>query len=158
MNKKENTRQMGMGVGYVSVMLIFAVICLTIFAVLSLKASLSNESFNERSGDFLQHYYAADTAAKETLSKLNDCAFEARSSGLFDEAFEEAAQEVEGVTLKRTPAGFSVSYSAAINERQTLAVTVVFDNNGQYTIEQWQSQDVSQMDDNSHLGVWDGSF
>ncbi len=158
MNKKGHTRRVGAGVGYVSVMLIFAVICLTIFAVLSLKAALSNESFNERSGDFLKQYYAADSLAKETLSRLNDCAHEAQSSELFEESFEEAVQSVEGVTLKRTPAGLSASYSAAINERQILSVTVVFNNEGKYTIEQWQSQDVLQEDSGSHLGVWDGSF
>lgn len=158
MNKNKHTKKIGVGVGYVSVMLIFAVICLTIFAVLSLKAAISDNSFNERSGEFLKQYYAADTAAKETLSKLHDCAFEAKSSELFEETFEEIAQGIEGVSLKQTPVGFSASYSAAINERQILAVTVLFDNNGNYTIEQWQSQDVPQEDNDSHLGVWNGSF
>ena len=72
MNKSEKSRSTGMGVGYVSVMLIFAVICLTIFAVLSFKAALSNKTLNERSGDFLKQYYLADTAAKETLAEIND--------------------------------------------------------------------------------------
>lgn len=157
MRKRQGSQGVGMGVGYVSVMLIFAVICLTIFAVLSFKAANSTDKFNERSGEFLRQYYAADTAAKETLSKLNDCAFNARAGLFFEEAFEEYASEVEGVSLKQTADGFSASYYVAINERQELAVSVMFDNNG-YTIERWQSRSIFEENSGSHLGVWDGKF
>lgn len=158
MRKKGEAQGVGMGVGYVSVMLIFAIICLTIFAVLSFKAALSTDSFNERSGEFLKQYYTADTSAKETLSKLNDCAFEAKNSEFFEEEFEENAKKIDGVSVKRVQSGFSASYSVSINERQMLAVNVVFDANGKYTIMQWQSQNVFEENSNSHLNVWDGSF
>ena len=58
MNKKDRLNTSGLGVGYVSVMIIFAVICLTIFAVLSFSAASSSDGFNERSGDYLKQYYA----------------------------------------------------------------------------------------------------
>lgn len=157
MRKRQGSQGVGMGVGYVSVMLIFAVICLTIFAVLSFKAANSTDKFNERSGEFLREYYAADTVAKETLSKLNDCAFNARAGLFFEEEFEEYASEVEGVSLKQTADGFSASYTVVINERQELAVSVLFDNSG-YTIERWQSRSIYEENSGSHLGVWDGTF
>lgn len=157
MRKRQGSQGVGMGVGYVSVMLIFAVICLTIFAVLSFKAANSTDKFNERSGEFLRQYYAADAAAKETLSKLNDCAFSARAGQFFEEEFEEYASEVEGVSLKQTADGFSASYSIVINDRQELAVSVMFDNSG-YTIERWQSRSIFEENSGSHLNVWDGTF
>ena len=158
MRKTENSRKIAMGVGYVSVMLIFAVICLTIFAVLSFKAAISTDSFNERSGDFLKQYYAADSKAKETLSKLNDCMLEAQSSMFFDEAFQESAGAVEGVTVSNAPQGFAASYTVPINDRQELAVNILFDNNGKYTIDQWQSRELSVETSEPNLGVWDGTF
>lgn len=157
MRKRQGSQGVGMGVGYVSVMLIFAVICLTIFAVLSFKAANSTDKFNERSGEFLRQYYAADTAAKETLSKLNDCAFNARAGQFFEEEFEEYASEVEGVSLKQTADGLSASYSVAINDRQELSVSVMFNNIG-YSIERWQSRSIFEENSGSHLGVWDGKF
>ena len=158
MRKTENSRKIAMGVGYVSVMLIFAVICLTIFAVLSFKAAISTDTFNERSGDFLKQYYAADSQAKETLSKLNDCMLEARGSMFFDEDFQEGAKAIEGVTVSQTPQGFAAKYIVPINDRQELAVSILFDNNGKYKIEQWQSRDMSVETSDPHLGVWDGTF
>ena len=158
MSKKEDSQKVGMGVGYVSVMLIFAVICLTIFAVLSFKAAISTDSFNERSGEFMRQYYAADTSAKKTLSMLNDCAFKAKSSGFFEEEFTESAQNIEGVSVRPTQSGLSVSYSVAINEGQELLVNIVFDQNGEYSIEQWKSSNIYEENSDSHLGVWDGTF
>lgn len=158
MRKNDNSRKIAMGVGYVSVMLIFAVICLTIFAVLSFKAAISTDSFNDRSGDFLRQYYAADAKAKETLSKLNDSMLEARGSMFFEEEFQESVKELDGVSVKQSPDGFAASYVVPINDRQELAVDILFDNDGKYLIEQWQSRDVYVEESGSHLGVWDGNF
>lgn len=158
MRNKDN-RNIGVGVGYVSVMLIFAVISLTIFAVLSFKSAMSSDSFNERSGEFLQQYYAADTAAKEKLSQLHNCALKAKESVVFEDAFEELAEDVGGVKLRRSLNGYVVSYSIPINERQELAVKINFDENGKYTIEQWRSDAVNEdTTSDSHLNVWDGTF
>ena len=158
MSKKNEAQNVGMGVGYVSVMLIFAVICLTIFAVLSFKAAISTDSFNERSGEFMRQYYAADTAAKETLSKLNDCAFEAKKSGFFEDLFMENAQKIEGVTVKQNQKGYSASYTVSINDRQELLVNIIFNENGEYEITQWKRRNVPEENSDSHLGVWDGTF
>ena len=157
MNNKESSQKVGMGVGYVSVMLIFAIICLTIFAVLSFKAAISTDSFNDRSGEFMRQYYAADTSAKKTLSELNDCAFNAKSSGFFEDAFTESAQNIEGVSVRPTARGLLVGYSVAINEHQELSVSIVFNESGKYSIEQWQSRNVYNENSDQHLGVWDGS-
>ena len=139
MRNKDTSQKVGMGVGYVSVMLVFAVICLTIFAVLSFKAAISTDSFNDRSGEFMRQYYAADSSAKRILSQLNDCAFRAKESGFFEEAFMSGAQSIEGISVRPMQSGLSVSYSVAINEQQKLLVNVVFDFNGEYRIEQWKS-------------------
>lgn len=157
-SKKETSQRVGMGVGYVSVMLVFAVICLTIFAVLSFKAALSNDLFNERSGEFLKQYYAADASAKKLLSKINDCAFEAKGSPFFEDEFEEIIGDIDGVDTKRSLDGVSVSYSIKINERQNLAVELLFDDEGRYTINRWQSQTANWEDSGSHINVWDGRF
>ncbi|MDE6732057.1 MAG: hypothetical protein K2J77_04190 [Oscillospiraceae bacterium] len=76
----------------------------------------------------------------------------------FEEEFEEAVKQLDGVSVKQSPDGFSASYTVPINDRQVLAVDIRFDNDGKYTIEQWQSRDVGFDDTESHLGVWDGTF
>lgn len=157
MDKKNKLH--GMGVGYVSVMLIFAVICLTVFAVMSFRAASANDGFNVRSGDYLKEYYAADSAAKSRLAELDGIAKSAAESGFFEEEFEAAAETIEGVTLTRIANGYSANWAVKINDRQELAVSVEFTSDGGCEITRWQSRTVSTEDSSdSHLGVWDGSF
>ena len=159
MNKSEKSRSAGMGVGYVSVMLIFAVICLTIFAVLSFKAALSNKTLNERSGEFLKQYYLADTAAKETLAEINDRAGEVKGSPFFEEEFIDALGEIDGVSAESKNGGVAVSFTSPINERQEIAAELLFPSDGNYTVNKWQSCTMGDWDNtNSDIHVWDGTF
>lgn len=159
MDKKNKINSTGMGVGYVSVMLIFAVICLTVFAVMSFRAASANDGFNVRSGDYLKEYYAADSAAKSRLAELDGIAKSAAESGFFEEEFEAAAETIEGVTLTRIANGYSANWAVKINDRQELAISVEFTSGGGCEITRWQSRTVSTEDSSdSHLGVWDGSF
>ena len=103
----DNTEKKGrsggtVGVGYISIMLIFTVICLTIFAVLSFQAVYSSDKMTNRSDGFTQQYYTADTEAKKTLSRLDGMAAEALDGFSFEEGFIEAVSGVEGVSV---PAG-----------------------------------------------------
>ena len=91
----DNTEKKGrsggtVGVGYISIMLIFTVICLTIFAVLSFQAVYSSDKMTNRSDGFTQQYYTADTEAKKTLSRLDGLAAEALDGFSFEEGFIEA--------------------------------------------------------------------
>lgn len=146
------------GVGYISIMLIFTVICLTIFAVLSFQAAYSNNRLSVRSGEFTQQYYTADAAAKKTLSQLDLLAAQAADSFSFEESFIEGAEDLSGVNLTRVPEGIQADYSLEINDRQSLSVSVLFyrtvtDN--RYKIISWQSTSEEISGDN-HQSVWDG--
>lgn len=164
MDKKTGFRRTGLGVGYVSVMIIFAIICLTIFAVFSIKAASSNDAFNERSGGFLKQYYAADSEAKLILARLDECAYNARlanpdknaENAVFVGAFELSANGIEGVVVSSAEGGCAADYSVKINDRQELAVEVVFYAGGGFEITRWQSVTVSGGGDDSHINVWDG--
>lgn len=159
MNKRDRLNTSGLGVGYVSVMIIFAVICLTIFAVLSFSAASSSDGFNKRSGDFLKQYYAADSAAKSKLAQLDGLAKSAAETGFFEDEFEAAVSEqVEGASLSRIADGFSVAWTEKINDRQELSVEVDFTSSGDCEITRWQTGTLSEDSSDSHLGVWDGSF
>ncbi|MDE7363131.1 MAG: hypothetical protein K2N38_14505 [Oscillospiraceae bacterium] len=157
MNRREKVGGTGLGVGYVTVMMIFAVICMTIFAVLSYSAASSDSAFNKRGGEYLKQYYAADSTAKEKLAMLDAIAKSAADSGFFED-FESAAAEVSGVKVSRVRDGFSANWTVKINDRQELAATVEFTADGGCEITNWQSRTISQDDSGEHLNVWDGSF
>lgn len=150
----------GLGVGYVSLMILFAVICLTVLAVLSLQAAGSNEILNDKSTDFSREYYAADSSAKRTLMQLDGAAYEAAQSGFFDDAFPYLCEDIEGVEYRKVPEGYSVSWSEPLNSRLSLSVTAVFMSSPvseRYRIETWKTVSADTVSEEDDLGVWDGT-
>lgn len=146
------------GVGYVSVILIFTVICLTIFAVLSFQAVYSGDRVSVRSDVFTQQYYKADLKAKKTLSRLDGIAAESLESFSFTEEFIGAVSEIDGVNAAIAAEGVRVEFSQEINERQTLAVSVLFysaPEEERFKIEKWKNTE-AEFSRESHPSVWDG--
>lgn len=156
MNKRSGFRGSGMGVGYVSVMVIFVTVCLTLFAVLSLRAASSNDAFNERSGEYLKLYYSADSKANRILAELDSAAKSAAESGLFEDQFE--MTDIDGVDIRRVRGGCEASFSVKIDERRELLAEVVFLSDGSYKINRWQSSTAAVYPDSSNESLWDGTF
>lgn len=147
----------GIGTGYVTIMLIFAIICLTIFAVLSFQAAYADERLSERTQEYTRQYYAADASAKELLAALDEIANEARESGFFAEYF--AGECADIAEMYDALGGVRAEYSCKINERQSISVSVFFYENMDkgFEIERWQTISTGE-DSDGTLGVWDGTF
>ncbi len=158
MDKRNKQGFKGIGIGYVSIMMVFAVICLTILAVLSFQAADSSNILTERNSQFTHEYYVADTKAKEILMQLDNAALEASDSGFFDDTFTELAQSIEGVSVSPTAGGFSARYSVQLNERLSLSVNVRFSDllSNRFEILEWKT--ISADSNSSGLNVWDGEF
>ena len=156
MNERKGFRSSGMGVGYVSVMVIFVTVCLTLFAVLSLHAAGSDDAFNERSGEYLKQYYAADAQAQDVLAKLHSAAKSAAEGDFFEDSFEMSAEEL-GVSVFPAAQGCKASYTVKINDRQELRCELIFYRDGKFEKTLWQSVSTGSVED-SPLNVWDGSF
>lgn len=159
MNRKKRFFGSTVGVGYISIMLIFTVICLTILAVLSFQAVYSNDRVSSRSERFTQEYYDADSAARYTLAQLDLTALRAAEGFSFEEGFMSGAANIGGVSTAMVPEGVRADYSVRINDRQYLAVSVVFhadSGNGRYDVLEWRSV-TRESTEESHPAVWDGS-
>lgn len=161
-NKNKNIGNTGMGVGFVSLIMIFAVICLTVLAVLSYQAAGANDILNTKSAEFTREYYAADTAAKEKLMYLDELAFMA-SSDFFEEDFIALCEdEVSDVIISRTANGVELSYSEPVNDRLFLKAEILFTSNpsdaGRYSISEWKIVSLLPDETDDPIGVWDGSM
>jgi hypothetical protein len=65
-----NMNKKSIGVGSASIVLVFAVLCLTIFAVISYAASTSNSALVDVEKNMIQSYYQADVTAEKIFSEL----------------------------------------------------------------------------------------
>lgn len=160
MNKRRGSFSTGIGVGYVTLVMIFAVVGLTVLAVMAYQSAGANDVLNEKSVAYTQQYYDADVRAKEKLMLLDKAAYEAAESAFFDSRFEEQCSDIEGVTLRKTMQGYAVTFSEPINDALSIRVEVLFysipNENGRYKLQEYKTVSADSAESDKPLGVWDG--
>lgn len=119
-------------VGGSSLLVIFAVLCLTVFALLSLSTVLANGRLNEASVSAVSAYYEADTRAEEIFARLRQGEVPAE------------VQEADGI----------YSYSCPISENQNLEVELRKGAEG-WEVLRWQAVSVARWEE-QRLDLWDG--
>lgn len=135
MRKRENTDLTPPAVGGASLLVAFAVLCLTVFALLSLSTVRADDRLSQASARAAEAYYRADCEAQEILARLR------------------SGEVPDNVSFD----GSVYSYECPILESQTLAVEVFF-RDGEYTILSWQSLPTVVWDIDENLYLWNGSM
>lgn len=120
-------------VGGSSLMVIFAVLCLTVFALLSLSTVQAEKRLGDASVATVSAYYEADRQAEEIFARL-------RSGEHLPEV--EHTEEI-------------YSYECPISDGQVLSVELRC-NGGAWTVLRWQAVSTVVMDAAGTLAVWDG--
>ena len=120
-------------VGTSSLLVIFAVLCLTVFAVLSIATVQAQLRLAESTRRSVTGYYSADCCAENILARLR------------------AGEEPENVEKN----GDLYRYACKISETQVLAVCVKVSGT-EYAVLQWQAISVVDWNGEDDLPVWDG--
>ena len=124
-------------VGGSSLLVIFAVLCLVIFALLSLSTVSADMRLAEKSRTFVTEYYAADSKAEQVLAQLR------------------AGETPEGVKTKETGEGTLCRYQCEISSQQSLAVEALVTEDS-YEILRWQVISTAEFKTDNTIKVWDG--
>jgi hypothetical protein len=122
-------------VGGSSLLVIFAVLCLTIFALLSLSTVQADSRMAEASYKAVQDFYEADAEAERILAKL-------RQGDL-----------PENVTNE----GNLYRYTCRVSELQALEVEVEI-KEASYRVLRWQMVSTTEWEADDSMNVWDGSM
>ena len=122
-------------VGGSSLLVIFAVLCLTVFALLSLSTVQADRRLAEASAEAVKNYYEADTKAEIMLASLRQG---------------EVPSEV-----KRD--GEVYSYRYEVSAVQALEVEVKITGEA-YEIVRWQLVSTTEWEEDDSLDVWSGSL
>lgn len=130
---RENERFSPPAVGGSSLLVIFAVLCLTVFALLGLSTVQADGRLSDASASAVAGYYAADRQAERILARLR------------------TGELPEGVAVS----GDTYTYSCAISDTQALEVEVRLDG-ADYTILRWQAVSTAKWQTDNTLDLWDG--
>lgn len=120
-------------VGGSSLLVIFAVLCLTVFALLSLSTVQADGRLTAISANAAKAYYEADAKAEAILARIR--------AGELPESVKQA--------------GDIYQYSCEVSETQVLKVTVRIEENS-YEVLQWKTMSIADWEADDSLHVWDG--
>ena len=130
-----------------SLLVVFAVLALTVFALLSLSTVRADVRLGDATEKMVSGYYAADVKAQEILAKLRtgaplpeDVEFEATISDYPDHS----------ETI--------FSYAVPISDTQELQVEVLVEPDGSYQVRRWQAAAVGDWTFDDSLDLWDGDI
>ncbi len=132
MNRKKN--HVLQTPGGSALMIIFAVLCLAVFAVLALSGALAGDRLGDASVENISAYYEADCAAEEILTELR--------SGRIPADVEKNGEEY--------------SWSCPISDTRSLICRVTVSGED-YEILQWQAKYTGSWSADDSLGLWSGN-
>ncbi len=125
-----------------SLLVVFAVLALTIFALLSLSTVQADARLGDAAAGAVSGYYAADCQAQEILARLR--------AG-------EKPKDCD-LTVKETenPEQMLYSYAVPISDTQELQVRLRLGGKDNYTVLRWAAAPVGEWEYDDGLTVWDG--
>lgn len=121
-------------VGGSSLLVIFIVLCLVVFAMLSLSSVQADGRLSTASAEAVRAYFAADCEAETILAKLRQ--------GIVP----------EGVQVS----GNRYLYECPVSETQKLEVEVEI-NGEAYRVLRWQTEATVVWEEKDSLNLWDGT-
>lgn len=119
-------------VGASSLLVIFSVLCLTAFSMLTLSTVKADERLADESYAAVQAYYQADFEAEQLLGRLRN-----------GETVEQAVKK-----------GNCYYYSCPVGETQKLRVIVEI-NGSDYKIHQWKLEGINNWEPDQHMDLFE---
>lgn len=127
-------------VGGSSLLTVFAVLALTVFALLSLSTVKADVRLADSAAKAVTDYYAADVKAQEVLARLRNG---------------ETPEDVELVAMLTESGGTDYMYTVPISDTQELQVEVLLDG-AKYEILRWQAASSQPWEGSDGFIIWDG--
>lgn len=142
-------------IGASSLLVIFLILCLVTFAILTLTSAKSDADFAEKLAHHKTNYYAACNTAESTLDKIDAVLADAWQLSDTDTAavFTEIETQLTALDSREqlqlsmdfTQSEPTISYAVAIDDKQNLCVTLTLTaapakGEAYYRISQWQVQ------------------
>ena len=133
-----------MNVGSATLVMLFAVLCLTIFAVLSMVTAGNAWTLAEKSADAVTTYYEADTIAVELFDEIA-----ASYQGTFVLPTEYIGEII------RIDGEEWANYWVPIDDNQQLWVQVYYED-GALQVSRWQVEAIGVWEADQTLDIWNG--
>lgn len=170
--RKNTSSSISLGVGGTLIIVIFVVLCLTVFATLSFTAAYADLKLSNKTAQITEDYYNTHALAEEKLSEVYAGLIAANeqsksgAGGNFNELAKANIAALEGVSITENPdseASFSVSYEAlgAINQKICVNLDIFYDADQAkpyYSITSWNLSNITLPNyEETTINLWKGT-
>ena len=133
----------GIGVGSASIVLVFAVLCLTVFSLITLVVARNNRALADTEARLVEGYYEADAVAEGILAEIREAGYipDTVKNTEIDSGWD-MALEMDVAT-----------YLCPISDAKELYVKLAVDGDSVYIVG-WQMLDIGEWEFDGSLGVW----
>lgn len=153
-------------IGASSLLVIFLILCLVTFAILTLTSAKSDADFAEKLAHHKTNYYAACNTAENTLDEIDAVLADAWQLSDTAAVFTEIETQLTALDSREqlqfsmdfTQSEPTVSYAVAIDDKQNLCVTLTLaaapaKGEAYYRISQWQVQSSGEWNGDQTLNL-----
>lgn len=180
---KREERPLGLNIGSASIIMIFAILCLTVFSALSLVTSVSEKKTAQRFADETAAYYEADSEAVKIKNSIQ-AAIDAGSTPqqaaaannaqyLTGQAAAALAPQIGPGTAgasqtppgpgtagasQNTPPDAIITYNVPLSDNISRITAVLTYNSKTNTLEtlSWEKNNISEWSPDTDIDVWNG--
>ena len=133
----------GIGVGSASVVLVFAVLCLTVFSLITLVVARNNKALAETEASLVTGYYEADALAEQIMADILNAG-----------TIPDSVRGVDISTSWDTTLEMDViTYLCPLSDKKELYVKLAVDGDN-VSIVNWQMLDIGQWEFDDSVAVW----
>ena len=136
----------GIGVGSASLILVFSVLCLTVFSLITFVVAGNDKALTDAEANLVAGYYEADAFAENVVAEIVD-----------DGAMPDSVSGIDIAYGQDFSTGAKIaSFVCPISNHKELYVSIAL-HEGAYDILSWRMFDIGQWTINDKLNVWQGS-
>lgn len=144
-------------IGAASLVLVFIVLCLATFGLLSLSSAKGDLSLAERQAEAVSGYYEADRKGQEWVRQVDAVLQEEMGKGDDSSSASDAVKARLGDIYRQDEGIISTDIPMEHGQSLRIELTLVCGEGMRYQIHSWYVYDSGQYEIDNSMPVWDGS-
>lgn len=158
----------GINIGGSSILMIFVLLCLVTFSVLSYVSANADYKLTKKAAQSVTRYYEADAQAEtrlalidETLKKIADQTPKDTEPAAYYQKVSDALFEMDGVSAVVQDDQLTIQYQVEIDDHRALQVSLqplfpIESPEKRYVLTAWQVIQTAEWESDDSISVWDG--
>lgn len=157
----KDKHQLPIGIGISSILLIFVILCLLTFAVLSLVSANADYKLVKKNSAHTHEVYEAENSANELMDKIDfilKSTYQSSDSSNYLKQVQQNLTSLDGISF---PSKDQIAYEVKVNEHQTLQVVLLLNSeikkgDSFYQIETWKLINTQTWEADDTLPIYTG--